>query len=195
MNDFVVEHYADFGSAEPWVARTILQAQTLVNAVPAFAATRRAFHEEMGETFLALSMAFTALRELQRAVVRGAPAGELEGAYDRLYRQLWTAYKDRFQKSLRALGYELGFVWQNDHRFEAGVAKLVAQRPELGELMRLIGRYRDEFQRAIASYRNDYVEHRKDFDPRALASFHTWVRQGARSRGCGVPSKPLSRAW
>lgn len=127
----------------------------------------------MGETFLALSMAFTALRELRAAVVRGGPAVELEGAYDRLYRQLWTAYKDRFQKALRALGYELGFVWQSDQRFEAGVAELVAQRPEFGELMGLIGRYRDEFQSALASYRNDYIEHRKDLDPRTLATFHS----------------------
>lgn len=172
MNGLVPEHYADFGSAEPWVARTILQAQTVVNAVPALAPYRRQFDLEMGETFEALAMAFAALRELRGAVDRSAPALELEGTYDRLYRQLWTAYKDRFQTALRALGYDLGFVWQNDERFEAGAAQLVSQRLELGELMDLIRRYRREFQNALAYYRNEYVEHRKDVDPRMVASFH-----------------------
>lgn len=171
MSEFVVEKYADFGSGEPWVARTILQAQTLVNVVPAFAETRDRFHLEMGETFEALGMAFNALNELGAAGSRGAPALEISGAYDRFYRQLWTAYKDRFQTALRALGYEFGYVWQNDQKFEAGVAQLVAQRPELGELMNLIRRYRQEFQNALAYYRNEYLEHRQDADPRMLASF------------------------
>jgi hypothetical protein len=173
MDDYVVEHYADFGSGEPWVARTILQSGTLVNAVPAFGETRQEFHNEMGEVFETLGMAFNSLREIRRAVGDGAPALDLAEAYARLYGFLWTAYKDRFQKALRALGYDFGFVWQDDRRFEAGASALLAKRPEFRELVDLVRRYRDDFQNALAYYRNEYLVHREmDADPRMLASFH-----------------------
>lgn len=169
---FVVEFYADFGSSAPWVARTVLQAQTLVNAVPAFGTTRDAFHVEMGETFASLGIAFNALRDLRGAVERGAPGLEIQGAYENFYGSLWAAYKDRFQSALAALGYELGFVWQADAGFEKEAVALVAARPEFATLIDLIRRYRAEFQNPLAVYRNDWLEHRKPADSRMLASFH-----------------------
>lgn len=54
MDEFKVEQYANFGTAEPWVARLVLGLQELVYAVPAFGATRDAFMNELGDVFESL---------------------------------------------------------------------------------------------------------------------------------------------
>ncbi len=66
MDEFKVEHYANFGTGEPWVARLVLGLQELVYAVPAFGATRDAFMNELGEVFESLGMAFEELRSLRK---------------------------------------------------------------------------------------------------------------------------------
>jgi hypothetical protein len=66
MDEFLVEHYANFGTEEPWVARLMLGLQDLVYAVPAFGATRDAFMNELGEVFESLGMAFEELRSLRK---------------------------------------------------------------------------------------------------------------------------------
>jgi hypothetical protein len=167
-----VEHYADFGSGEPWVARSFLQLNDLVDAVPAFAGTRTAFKLALAEVFETLGMAFQSLRALRRLVEEGAPELEKEEAYARLYGFLWAAYKDRFQKALEELGYDFGFFWSKATTFEQGASELVAERPELASVVDLLRRYRADFHTPLAEYRNDYLEHRKPPDPRMLESFH-----------------------
>jgi hypothetical protein len=89
-----------------------------------------------------------------------------------LYGYLWTAYKDRFQAAMKPLGLDIGFLYQKDAAFEKRAAELVADRPELSDLVDLMRRDRQEFQKALASYRNTHLEHRTgDPDPR-VASFH-----------------------
>lgn len=169
----VVEHYADFGTGEPWVARLMLGLQEIVFAVPAFGETRDEFMNELGEVFESLGMAFDELRELRRREAGGAPALDIARSYVNLYGLLWQAHKDRFQKAMRALGVDIGFLFQKDESFEKGAATLVAANPKLSELTELMRHDRQEFQKALAQYRNDYLEHRDDqVDPRLLAVFH-----------------------
>jgi hypothetical protein len=42
LKGFEIEHYADVGTGEPWVARIMLGLPELVQAVPAFGETRDA---------------------------------------------------------------------------------------------------------------------------------------------------------
>jgi hypothetical protein len=74
MDEFKVERYANFGTAEPWVPRLVLGLQELVYAVPAFGATHDEFMNELGEVFESLGMAFEELRSLrQHAAEQGGP--------------------------------------------------------------------------------------------------------------------------
>jgi hypothetical protein len=172
-DEFQVEHYANFGSGEPWVARVLLQWQSVVNAVPAFGETRDAFHLAQGDVFESLGMAFQVLGKLRELVASDAPALELAESYASLYGYLWQAYKDRFQKAVKALGIDLGFYWSNHAKFEAGAAELLAEQPHLAGLVDLMRQYRQNFHNALGYYRNTYLEHREaDVDPRMLESFH-----------------------
>jgi hypothetical protein len=172
-SEFKVEPYANFGSGEPWVARVLLQWQSVVNAVPAFGATRDRFHLAEGEVFETLGMAFQVLRKLREQVAGNAPGLELAESYASLYGYLWSAYKDRFQKAIRILGPDLGFFWDKDSKFENGAAALVSDHAEYSGLVDLMRLYRQNFHSALAYYRNSYLEHRQDeADPRMLQSFH-----------------------
>jgi hypothetical protein len=108
----------------------------IVNAVPAFASRREAFQTALGETYEALAMAFNDLRQIQRLEAdENAPALDRAKAYENLYGHLWQAYKDRVQKLIRALGYDIGFLVQKDAVFEKGAANLLEHHPELGDLV------------------------------------------------------------
>jgi hypothetical protein len=172
MEDFKIELYANFGTGEPWVARLMLGLKDLVYAVPAFGETRDEFMHEMGEVFESLGMAFEELRSLRKQTAEGAPALDVARSYASLFGYLWQAYKDRFQAAMKALGLDIGFLFQKDAAFERRAAELVAERPALSELVGLMRRDRQEFQKALAWYRNTHLEHRTgDPDPR-VASFH-----------------------
>ncbi len=173
MKDFVVEHYADFGTKEPWVARLMLGLQELVFMVPAFVETRDDFMNELGEVFESLGMAFEELRTLRKRVAEGASVLALTKSYETLYGHLWQAYRDRFPAVMRALGLDIGFTHKNDAQFEKGATRLLARRPELADLVDLMRRDRADFQNRLAEYRNTYLEHRKRrVDPKLLADFH-----------------------
>jgi hypothetical protein len=173
VNGYKIEHYANFGSGEPWVARTILGLPELVFAVPAFAVGRDEFRNELGEVFETLGMAFEELRELRRRVAEGAPALDLNRSYANLYGLLWQAYKDRFPKAMNALGVDIGFLFQKEANFEKRAAELVAARQELADLVDLMRHDRRDFQNGLGYYRNNVLEHRSgQVDSRLLQTFH-----------------------
>jgi hypothetical protein len=53
-----------------------------------------------------------------------------------------------------------------------GAAKLLEHHPELGDLVEMMRRDRADFQWRLGEYRNDYIEHRKDVDPKLVEALH-----------------------
>jgi hypothetical protein len=160
MSDLRVEHYADFGSSEPWAARLGIGIPELVRAVPAFGKTREEFLLDFGDVIVALGGAFTDLVRLRALTAAGGPALDIERGYENLYGGLWQAYKDRFPRAMKTLGLDIGFLFQKDAAYERGSAELEAERPELADLLKLMRADREQFQLGLARYRNDYIEHR-----------------------------------
>ena len=74
--------------------------------------------------------------------------------------------------AMKALGLDIGFLYQKDAAFENRAAELVADRPELSDLVDLMRRDRQEFQKALAWYRNTHLEHRTGDPDSRVASFH-----------------------
>lgn len=173
MNEFRVEHYADFGSSEPWVARLMIGLPELIGAIPAFARLRTEFTNELGEVFESLGMAFAEMRTLRRQAGEGASVIDSTRAYETLYGHLWRAFNDRFPSVMKVLGLDIGFTYKKDPQFEKAARRLLARRPELADLVGLMRRDRADFQNRLAEYRNTYLEHRsRRIDPRLLADFH-----------------------
>jgi hypothetical protein len=174
VSEYRVEHYANFGTGEPWVARLMFGLATVVDVTTL--ANREEIRQALASVYEALADAYNDLRELRRlAGDTNAPVTEREGAYSSFYAHLWRAYKDRFQKGLpQALGYDLGFLWQNDDKFEAGAAHFVEAHPEVDP--QLIDMLRDErcaWQQNLALFRNEHLEHRQQLPAAFVAPFYT----------------------
>src|SRR5688572_14882027 len=91
---FVVEPYANFGTAEPWASRLMLGLREIVFVVPSFVETRERFMLEIGEVFEVLGMAFEKLRTLRGYAAEGTPVIETNEAFEALYGHLWRAHHD-----------------------------------------------------------------------------------------------------
>jgi hypothetical protein len=174
MSEYRVEHLANFGTGEAWVARIMLGLSTIVDATTL--ANRAEIKQAIGLVFEGLVDAFNDLRELRR--LEGdvsVPVTEGEGRYSSFYVHLWRAYKDRFQKGLpRALGYDLGFLWQSDEKFEAGGERFQRQHPEVDpHFIEMLRDDRAKWQQKLALFRNEHLEHKQPLKPEFVGSFYT----------------------
>jgi hypothetical protein len=164
---------SDFGTSEPWVARIHLTFLDLLKFVrpgpveevkklsgPEIVATTKAKQEAATGLIFALAedlgQAFIELRRIRQP--DGTMATELaqSKAYRDLYGHLWAAYKSRFQKLMGTLGYDVGFVFDKDSKFETRATEFLAQHPDIDAS--LVDRVRNDragWQKALADYRND----------------------------------------
>jgi hypothetical protein len=172
MTDFQVEHLADFGSSEPWVARVMLGVGDIIGATPLNG--RDDVRDAFGEVFYALSDAFNDLRRLRDLVARRAPRSELDAAFSSFYVHLWRAYKDRFQKFVRTLGFDLGFLWMKAKDFNAIAPKFLAKHPDVdAAFIEMLINERMSWQDKFSVIRNEHLEHRKALPANFVAAFYT----------------------
>jgi hypothetical protein len=171
-DEFTIDHYADFGSGEPWVARTFLGLNDIVAATKW--TTETTVRDALGDVFETLADAFTDLLELRTFEGRDIPVTKRRSAYSAFYRHLWTAYKDRFPIVATALGYDIGFLFQKDKDFEKVSPKFLARHPELPpELIVMLRDERASWQSGLMRFRNDHLEHRKPLEESFVAPFYT----------------------
>lgn len=172
MSDFQIEHLADFGSSEPWVARIMLGLADIIGATALNGDD--GVRDALGEVFYALSAAFNDLRRLRQLTADGASRSEIEAAFSSFYVHLWRAYKDRFQKFIRTLGFDLGFLWKSAKDFNTISAKFLGKHPSLDEaFLEMLADERRSWQDKFAAIRNDHLEHRKPLPPEFIANFYT----------------------
>lgn len=172
MSGFQVEHLADFGTSEPWVARVMLGLGEIIAATPLNA--REDVRDALVDLFYALADAFNDLRRLQVLVAGGAPRSELDAAFSAFYVHLWRAYKDRFQKLVRTLGFDVGFLWMKAKDFNEIAPKFLAKHPNVDEaFVELLVDERTSWQDKFAVIRNDHLEHRKPLPEKFVAAFYT----------------------
>ena len=169
---------ADFGTSEPWVARiemTMLEFLSLIRVVPRgqdtaatedqMAAYKQKQEKAKGQVMALaeeLGQAFIDLRRLR--VAGGAFSTQLETvkAYRDLYEHLWVSYKDRFQKLMQTLGFDVGFIFQKDEKLDQLAAVFLAAHP--GVDPELIDRIREDkvgWHLALRTHRDD-GEHNTD---------------------------------
>jgi hypothetical protein len=173
MADFRVERYAAFGIGEPWVARVMLGLSAIVDAT-AFA-QRDEIKLAIASAYEGLVEAFNDLREIRRiSTTLDISATERQGKYSAFYVHLWRAYKDRFGNNVpRALGYDLGFLWQTEDKFESAAARFVDAHPQLADLIEMLRDDRCSWQQKLAIFRNEHLEHKRALKPEFVASFYT----------------------
>jgi len=108
--------------------------------------------------------AFDELRLIRLYKDKPLPILNRKKHYENFARVLWHGYKDLWPKVAALLGYDIGFLFQREAIFKQGLEMFVAQNQSqiLLNVSEFLTRQRTNWQQDLATFRNDFLEHRKD---------------------------------
>jgi hypothetical protein len=106
--------------------------------------------------------AFDELRSIRLYKDKPLPILNRKKHYENFARVLWHSYKDLWPKIAGLLGYNIGFVFQGGANFNQGLDAFVAQNQSqlLLDVREFLNRQRITWQQDLATFRNDFLEHR-----------------------------------
>ena len=152
--------FANIGTGEEFVQQLAIEMLDLFDA-------STIFDQKARDAILTLSLegimpAFEHLKKIRVSPRLPLPMLNRQQLYEDFTRALWHGYKDLLPKAALAIGYDIGFLFQNDVNFEKGVTGFLAKYPEIpSEFTDHFRKQRESWQKELASFRNDYLEHRK----------------------------------
>jgi len=129
---------------------------------------------------------FMELRAIRESRGKDLPLIDQFQLYEDFARKLWKSYKDLTQRAAAAMGFDIGFIFQKEGKFEEGLkafrASYPAVSPNLGEYLREVRRL---WQDDLRQFRNGFLEHQegtrqdhlKFYDPKFVEGlFHAVPR-------------------
>ena len=156
-NKFVVQKYASVGSKEPFTAAS-LGLVDLLDATTLDSTKTEEIKQIVMEIYMdCLLPGFLSLRKIHQPDADAGMADNFKN-YDDLYRYLVRAHKDRTQAAATALGYDIGFLYQQEKNFEKGCAEFAQKYPELPTLGDWLKNVRANTEK-LAAIRNNFLEH------------------------------------
>jgi len=158
-----IEKISNFGTSEPWVARMTFSLIGLVENLPYSKTQIDEIKKWLFEISKELNAAFEALLEVEKLEKQKDSALYSKNAqYQNLYSALWRAYKDRFQKTCEQIGYDIGFLFEDDGKFERKSLEFIKNNPEIPDRFRKMLKIdRRVWQNGLSDFRNLYIEHKK----------------------------------
>lgn len=169
-------HFARIGSNEEFVPQLVLEMPELVDATLIHGAARDKLKEAISSISIeGLMPAFERLMQIRTSATEPLPELNRKQLYEDFSRTLWHAYKDLMQRAARLMDTDMGFLFQKDSQFDAGVAALITRWLRLRETN--VGDYlrqtRSIWQNDLADFRNNDLEHKDDRDPAVYAVRYT----------------------
>lgn len=159
--NFTTRLFAHIGGAEPFVQELIEEMPTLVDAGMIDGAKR----EDVKRAILAISFeglmpAFEHLKRIRAAVGKRVPELNRKQHYEDFAVALWMAYKTLMPRATELMDFNIGFLFQNDQKFETGLAEfLKGLPPRVAQLGPFLRAQRTEWQNELAGFRN-FLQHR-----------------------------------
>lgn len=102
------------------------------------------------------------LRAIRAPETSNLPLAERYQPYEDFARKLWKAYKDLTQRAATEMGFKIGFLYQNDAKFEEGLREFRAEWPGLQPgFENFMRQTRSEWQNEFSKFRNGFVEHQE----------------------------------
>ena len=157
-----VVHFADVGTSELFVHRLDIEIPKLLDASsvlePERAKTKEAIAALVNDGLLP---AFLSLRKI-RALASQPPLPVLNWRlpYDDFMGTLWQGYKNFLQKATKEMGFDIGFFFQEEPKFDSGIVSFLEKNPAVPkDLGRYLRNQRDGWQGKLRRVRNEYLEH------------------------------------
>jgi hypothetical protein len=172
-NQWVVKKFADFGASEEFVAQSF-ELFDILGATLMFGEQRTQAHDRIGEILVdGLFPAFIELRKIRASVGNEPPVVEYRQLYEDMARKLWKAYKVLMQRAAEAMNFDLGFLFQNDQKFAAGLKTFRELNPSARPLLEAYLREaRTGWQNELADFRNRVLEHVEDCEREKFQKFY-----------------------
>jgi hypothetical protein len=172
-NKWTVVKVADIGANEEFVS-DMLEIDRLVGATMIFDQQRKDLTEAVTAILIeGLCPAFLELQQIRASVGRDMPLMNRQQLYEDLARKLWKSYKELLEKAARCLDFKIGFLFDNDKKFEEGLADFRKQNPTLREPWEgFLRATRENWQNDLATFRNKWLEHPVG-DRRKFEKFYT----------------------
>jgi hypothetical protein len=153
---------ADVGGDEEFT-KQMLELGTVLEAGMILGPQRDAVRHAIVSTLMdGLMPAFLKLEEIRHSDGKAMPLMNLEQIYEDFARKLWKAYKELMQVTLDLIGHKIGFLFQGEREFKEGLVELRRVNPNLRSgFEKFLEETRDEWQNALAKFRNTWVKHQR----------------------------------
>ncbi len=165
-NTWEVERFANISASEEFMQQVMMEMPRLVDAGTIYEPLRQKVLDAIGAISIdGLMPAFSRLKQIRLSPQQKLPELDRKQLYEDFTLALWRGYKDRMQDALLLLGFHMGFLFENDVKFEKGLDQLSKSNSsvaaKLGPDLRT---QRVEWQSELSSFRN-FLEHRGSADP------------------------------
>jgi hypothetical protein len=169
-NAWEVKLFANISGSEEFLMQLVMEMPELVDASMIHGAQR----DKLKEAIIAISVeglmpAFEHLKKIRGSAAHRVPELNRKQLYEDFTRVLWHAYKNLMQKAAKMMETEIGFLFQKDAQFEAGLIEWSKKRRQLAQVAPWMRKQRAEWQDEMADFRNNVLEHCGDSDPAAYA--------------------------
>jgi len=162
--DWAVVAFADPGEGSEEVVNFFFsELPEIVDATLIFGHQRKELKDAFGTILIeGLLPAFEHLKRIRASVGVDIPILNRSQHFEDFAGRLWHAYKDLWPQAIATMGYNIGFAFQEDGKFETGWNVFQNEHQNiptaLGDFLR---KQRSDWQCELAAFRNDYLEHRK----------------------------------
>lgn len=149
---FTLKLAANFGTEEPFVVRVWIQTTEILKFISL--PNKNEIEFRFDRVVEQLDIARVHLGRIEGKNFHKLPTFDQQAEYVAFYNSIWWAYKDRFQLFMKELGFDIGFIFQDDKKFEKGATKFVKDHPNATEFIEVARTDRKLWQNMLASHRN-----------------------------------------
>jgi hypothetical protein len=160
-NTWPQQAFADVGTDDEFVRQLAVDFNEIMGASAIYGSRRDEINGAIMELLVdGLVPAYSHLRDIRHPSARGLGLLKRNQQIEDFTSALWRAYKTLLPKATNQLGYEIGFAFQGDSKFETGATAFNNAHPQYTEIPNYLRRQRVAWQNRLAVFRNDFIEHR-----------------------------------
>jgi hypothetical protein len=171
-NQWQSRKFADVGASEEFV-KQFLELDGIFGGV----AIPEPQRQQAKEAAMAIMMegllpAFLEVKKIRLPIGADVPVLDRMQPYEDFARKVWKAYKELMQRAAELLGYDIGFLYQKETRFEDGLKTFRKAHPDLPDAFeKLLRSARANWQNELAEFRN-FLEHQGASDRSKFRKFY-----------------------
>jgi hypothetical protein len=160
-NKWKVVPFANVGTDEEFVRR-MLEMFQLLGGTPIPDKQKEIAKDAIADILSeGLIPTFLELRNIRSSVGADLPLINKLQLYEDFARKLWKSYKDLTQRATAAMGFDIGFLFQDEKKFEAGLKNFRAENPSvLVTFEYYLRETRKRWQNDLGKFRNTFLEHK-----------------------------------